>query len=79
MRSSFVVALAVGILIDAFLVRMTLVPAIMALLGERAWWMPGRLDRILPDLDVEGEHLRARLSTRDAIENRVGTSGVGGH
>jgi Predicted drug exporters of the RND superfamily len=79
MIKQFGFALAVGILIDAFLVRMTLVPAIMALLGERAWWMPGRLDRILPDLDVEGEHLRARLSTRDAIENRVGTSGVGGH
>ena len=46
--------LAVGILVDAFLVRMTLVPAVLALLGRSAWWLPRWLDRILPDLDVEG-------------------------
>jgi putative drug exporter of the RND superfamily len=49
--------LAVGILIDAFLVRMTLVPAVLALLGRSAWWLPRWLDRLLPDLDVEGTHL----------------------
>jgi putative drug exporter of the RND superfamily len=49
--------LAVGILIDAFLVRMTLVPAVLALLGRSAWWLPRRLDRLLPDLDVEGTRL----------------------
>ena len=48
-------ALAVGILTDAFLVRMTLVPAVMALLGDKAWWLPGWLDRRLPRLDIEGE------------------------
>ncbi|OUD81235.1 Membrane protein YdfJ [Clavibacter michiganensis subsp. michiganensis] len=50
--------LAVGIFFDAFLVRMTLVPAAMALLGKRAWWIPRWLDRILPDVDIEGEGLR---------------------
>lgn len=49
--------LAVGVLIDAFLVRMTLVPALMHLLGARAWFLPRWLDRLLPDLDVEGRAL----------------------
>jgi RND superfamily putative drug exporter len=49
--------LAVGILVDAFLVRMTLVPAVLALLGRWAWWLPRWLDRLLPDLDVEGARL----------------------
>ena len=49
--------LAVGILVDAFLVRMTLVPAVLALLGRSAWWLPRWLDRILPDLDIEGARL----------------------
>ena len=48
-------ALAVGILADAFLVRMTLVPAVMSLLGDKAWWLPTWLDRRLPLLDIEGE------------------------
>ncbi|HEY8912183.1 MMPL family transporter [Lacisediminihabitans sp.] len=50
--------LAAGIAFDAFLVRMTLVPAIMTLLGRAAWWMPAWLQRILPNMDIEGEHLR---------------------
>ena len=54
-------ALAVGILIDAFLIRLTLVPAVMAMFGDRAWWLPAWLDRLLPDLDVEGEKLLQRL------------------
>ncbi|MGP4009708.1 MMPL family transporter [Streptomyces sp. 4N124] len=52
-------ALAFGVMVDAFLVRMTLVPAILALLGDRAWWLPRRLDRVLPQLDVEGENFHA--------------------
>lgn len=55
------VALAIGILADAFLVRMTLVPAFMALLGDKMWWLPKWLDRLLPDLDIEGEGLNRRL------------------
>ncbi|MBO9627439.1 MAG: MMPL family transporter, partial [Microbacterium sp.] len=47
--------LAAGIAIDAFLVRMTLIPALMAILGERAWSIPAWLERILPSVDIEGE------------------------
>lgn len=53
--------LAVGVAFDAFLVRMTLVPAVMALFGRHAWYLPKWLDRILPDVDVEGTGLRAHL------------------
>lgn len=47
--------LAVGIFIDAFIVRMTIVPAAMALLGRWAWWLPKWLDRIIPHVSIEGE------------------------
>ena len=50
-------ALAVAVFFDAFIVRMTLIPALMYLLGEKAWWLPAWLDRLLPDVDVEGEKL----------------------
>ncbi|PJE94390.1 hypothetical protein CUT44_29560 [Streptomyces carminius] len=53
-------ALAIGVLIDAFVVRMTLVPAVMSLLGRAAWKLPRPVDRILPNLDIEGESLRDR-------------------
>ncbi|MEU4617111.1 MMPL family transporter [Streptomyces umbrinus] len=53
--------LAAAVFLDAFVVRMTIVPAVMALLGRRAWVLPGRLDRILPNVDVEGEKLRHLL------------------
>ncbi|MFG2512805.1 MMPL family transporter [Streptomyces sp. NPDC048584] len=53
-------ALAVGVVIDAFVVRMTLVPAVMSLLGRAAWWLPRSVDRALPDLDIEGERLNPR-------------------
>ncbi|WP_328335261.1 MMPL family transporter [Streptomyces sp. NBC_00455] len=52
-------ALAVGVCIDAFLVRMTLVPAVLALVGRAGWWLPKWLDRLMPDLDIEGERLAA--------------------
>lgn len=58
-------ALAVGIAIDAFLVRMTLVPAVMALLGRHAWWMPRWLERILPHFDVEGEAVERERALAD--------------
>ncbi|WP_312028635.1 MMPL family transporter [Cellulosimicrobium composti] len=57
--------LAVGVLVDAFVVRMTLVPAVLALLGERAWWMPRWLDRVLPSFDVEGEGLSREIALAD--------------
>jgi RND superfamily putative drug exporter len=50
-------SLAVGVLVDAFVVRLTLVPATMALMGRSAWWLPRRLDRAMPNLDIEGERL----------------------
>ena len=50
-------ALAFGVLLDAFLVRMLIIPALMHLVGDKAWWLPRWLDRILPDVDVEGSAL----------------------
>ncbi|MGW6921193.1 MMPL family transporter [Streptomyces sp. NPDC054950] len=47
--------LAVSVLIDATVVRLLMVPAVMTLLGARAWWTPHRLDRILPHIDAEGD------------------------
>ncbi|MFM9494334.1 MMPL family transporter [Streptomyces galilaeus] len=52
--------LAVAVLLDAFVVRMALVPAVLALLGDKAWWLPRRLDRVLPHVDVEGAALTSR-------------------
>jgi len=52
--------LAVGVFIDAFVVRMFLVPAVMGMLGGAAWWLPGRLDRLLPHADVEGSGMRTQ-------------------
>ncbi|MDQ0596813.1 RND superfamily putative drug exporter [Streptomyces canus] len=49
--------LAVAVLFDAFVVRMAIVPAVLALLGDKAWWLPARLDRLLPRVDVEGAGL----------------------
>ncbi|GIG29845.1 MMPL family transporter [Cellulomonas marina] len=57
--------LAVGVFVDAFVVRMTLVPAVLQLLGDRAWHMPRRLDRVLPSFDVEGEGLARELALAD--------------
>ncbi|MGK5440932.1 MMPL family transporter [Micromonospora sp. URMC 105] len=54
-------ALAIGVAIDAFVVRMTIVPAVMSLLDRTAWWLPRWLDRALPNVDIEGEGLRAHL------------------
>ncbi|MET4927589.1 MMPL family transporter [Streptomyces sp. PSRA5] len=51
--------LAVAVLFDAFVVRMALVPAVLALLGDRAWWLPRRLDKLLPNVDVEGAALQS--------------------
>ena len=54
--------LAFGVLVDAFIVRMTLTPAIMALLGDKAWWMPKWLDHLTPNMDVEGAALSEKMS-----------------
>jgi putative drug exporter of the RND superfamily len=61
-------ALTVGVLADAFLVRMTIVPALMAIVGERIWWLPRWLDRLVPDLDIEGADLMTRLRDEGPVE-----------
>ena len=53
-------ALAAGIVVDAFLVRMVVVPASQMLLGNATWWIPSWLDRILPTIDTEGRTLEQR-------------------
>ncbi|MEU1216958.1 MMPL family transporter [Streptomyces sp. NPDC005790] len=55
-------SLAIAVFFDAFVVRMAIVPAVLALLGKHAWWLPRWLDRVLPDVDVEGEGLRKNLA-----------------
>jgi len=59
-------SLAVGVAVDAFLVRLTLIPAAMALLGRSAWWIPDWLDRILPSIDIEGASLESPLEPAGA-------------
>ena len=63
-------ALAAGILIDAFIVRLTLVPALMAVFDDRAWWLPRWLDRLLPDLDIEGDKLLTMLNQETEATGR---------
>ncbi|MGW1211119.1 MMPL family transporter [Streptomyces sp. NPDC002499] len=57
MIKSLGLGLAAAVVFDAFVVRMTIVPAVLALLGQRAWSLPGWLDRRLPHVDIEGEKL----------------------
>ncbi|RBO96227.1 MMPL family transporter [Nocardia puris] len=66
-------ALAAAVFFDAFIVRMTLVPAAMSLLGKAGWWLPGWLDRILPEVDVEGSKLddRAEVAAGGAAESEM--------
>ncbi|MFJ3624338.1 MMPL family transporter [Streptomyces iakyrus] len=58
--------LAAAVLFDAFVVRMVIVPAVHSLLGDSAWWLPRWLDRLLPNVDVEGEKLQRRLHSAAA-------------
>jgi len=62
--------LAVAIFLDATIVRMVLVPSTMELLGDRNWWLPRWLDRLLPDLDVEG-HIEPLPSEEPEEEERT--------
>jgi RND superfamily putative drug exporter len=54
------VGLTTAVLLDATIVRLVLLPALVRLAGQAAWWLPGWLDRLLPDLDVEGDGKAAR-------------------
>lgn len=64
--------LAIAVFFDAFVVRMAIVPAVLALLGKRAWWLPKWLDRVLPNVDVEGEGC-APWTTTTARRTRTGS------
>ncbi|MFE6489414.1 MMPL family transporter, partial [Streptomyces sp. NPDC057757] len=75
MVASIGLALTVGVLVDALVVRMVLVPAALQLLGEAGWWMPRWLDRILPDVDTEGAALEREelLQPHDKQEQLAGS------
>ncbi len=60
--------LAAAVLLDAFVVRLVVIPSVMMLLGKWAWWLPKWLDRILPNVDIEGEALVAQLGRGDAAD-----------
>jgi RND superfamily putative drug exporter len=62
----FGLGLAIAVLLDATVVRMLLVPATMELLGDRNWWLPGWLDRLLPNIEVEGHDA---LPVQDALDD----------
>jgi putative drug exporter of the RND superfamily len=59
------VGLAVAVLLDATVIRMLLVPATMELLGDRNWWVPRWLDRLLPTIDVEGHGVDVEVHLPD--------------
>ncbi|GAA2597869.1 MMPL family transporter [Streptomyces roseoviolaceus] len=63
--------LAIAVFFDAFIVRMAIVPAVLALLGRKAWWLPKWLDRALPNVDVEGEGLRSDSDRGDTDRELV--------
>ncbi|WP_103511325.1 MMPL family transporter [Streptomyces sp. SM13] len=68
-------SLAIAVFFDAFVVRMAIVPAVLALLGRKAWWLPGWLDRALPNVDVEGEKLQKQLTDEPGSEQGPGDGG----
>ena len=66
--------LAVGVAIDAFVVRMVLIPAVLTTFGHHAWWLPAWLDRRLPEVDVEGQGLEREDELADWPESGTGTA-----
>ncbi|MGW2280671.1 MMPL family transporter [Streptomyces sp. NPDC001770] len=64
--------LAIAVFFDAFVVRMAIVPAVLALLGKRAWWLPRWLDRALPNVDVEGEGLAKHVAADTGDSGQAG-------
>ncbi|WP_086882872.1 MULTISPECIES: MMPL family transporter [Streptomyces violaceusniger group] len=69
------VGLAAAVAFDAFVVRMAIAPAVLALLGHRAWWLPRILNRVLPNVDIEGEklsrHAPASMTAPDTAVPRL--------
>ena len=71
------VGLTVAVLLDATVVRIVLLPALMLLLGDRVWWLPKWMDRIIPELDLHGDHAKAATGVviggrRRARPGRIG-------
>lgn len=64
----FGVGLSVAVLLDATIVRMVIVPAAMSWFDEQAWWLPRRLDRLIPDVDIEGDRLVEHLRQLDPAQ-----------
>ena len=67
-------SVAVAVFLDAFIVRMALIPALMYLMGDKAWYLPKWLDRILPNVDIEGENLHRPHLTRTTDESAERTT-----
>jgi putative drug exporter of the RND superfamily len=61
-------SLAFGDFAGAFLIRMTVLPAVHTLLGNRAWHLPRRIDRILPNVDIERKHLQQQFGDRSSVK-----------
>jgi RND superfamily putative drug exporter len=67
----FAVGLTVAVLVDATVIRMILVPATMALMGDANWWLPGWLDRRMPHIDVEGSRLAEQLDAEVTVPDDI--------
>jgi RND superfamily putative drug exporter len=70
----FGIGLATAVFLDATVVRMLIVPAAMTLLDKAAWWLPKWLDRIIPNVDIEGEALLAELESNESDDDHGPTS-----
>ncbi|MFD7865229.1 MMPL family transporter [Streptomyces sp. NPDC059783] len=66
------VGLAAAVAFDAFVVRMAIAPAVLALLGHRAWWLPRILNRVLPNVDIDGEALSKQVPAPEAAWDPAG-------
>ncbi|MEU8172481.1 MMPL family transporter [Microbispora hainanensis] len=71
-------AMAAAVAFDAFVVRMAIVPAVLALFGDRSWKLPRKLERVLPNVDVEGRSLDAYLSPRTTAPDKEATPNLVG-
>ena len=69
----FGLGLGLGILIDVLILRLVVAPAVVTLLGHRAWWLPGWLDRLLPDVSIEGQPVQS-LDAKEAEPGKVGAT-----
>ena len=58
---------ALGVFFDAFIVRLTLIPAVMAIIGKKVWYHPNWYAKYVPDPDIEGEKLDEKLSHREEL------------